>query len=182
MKTFGSVCICMNIHINNVCSSIYVMAQGGWVLPDLYLLASVGTEEVTALVIRYSGQYRWDIFRFWEPCLGMPVEQLLVSEGSSLPSSSSPLSHLNSLFWQSCWDPLNKLLQDGQDCHIWNNFDFSSSTAQLHWQNEWYSWPSDLLHQSHLRFLGPLHLKTQPLLPLLALHLSSLQFQHFPLW
>ena len=41
----------------------------------------------------------WDVFRHWEPHLGIPVEQLLVSEVSGLPSLSSPLSHLNLLFW-----------------------------------------------------------------------------------
>ena len=44
----------------------------------------------------------WDVFRLW----GLLVEQLLVSEGSGLPSSLSPLLHLNWLFWLSCWDPL----------------------------------------------------------------------------
>ena len=34
-----------------------VMVQGGGVLPDSYLLASVSTEEVVVLVIRYSSQY-----------------------------------------------------------------------------------------------------------------------------
>ena len=44
----------------------------------------------------------WDIFRPLKPHLGMPVEQLLVSEGSSLPSLLAPLFHLNLLFAQSC--------------------------------------------------------------------------------
>ena len=35
----------------------------------------------------------WDVFRPWEPCLGMLIEQLLVSKGPSLPSLFSPLSH-----------------------------------------------------------------------------------------
>ena len=109
----------------------------------------------------------WDIFRLWELCPGSPVEWLLVSEESSLPSLSSPLLCLNLLFWQSCWDPLDNLSQDGQDYHIWNNFSFSSGTAWLHWQNGCYNWLADLLHQSHSRFL-----KTQPLFPLLALHLN----------
>ena len=44
-----------------VCVYIYVcvMAQGGQVLPNPYLLASVGTEEAAVLVIRYSGHYSW---------------------------------------------------------------------------------------------------------------------------
>ena len=154
----------------------------------------------------------WDIFRLWQPCLRMPVEWLLVSEGSSLhdllpegPGQnqtgqwewwqrgnswgletgplqcsdvwSSPLSHLNSLFRQSCQDPLDNLSQDGQNYHIQNNFGFSSDTAQLHWQNEWYTWLTGLLLQLHLRFLGPLHLWTWPLLPW---YLSLLQFHYFP--
>ena len=75
-----------------------------------------------------------NVFRLWEPCLGMPVEQLLVSEGSDLPSLSSPLLHLNSLFWWSCWDPLNNLSQDGQDCHIWSNFVFF--LVQVDWDGK----------------------------------------------
>ena len=47
----------------------------------------------------------WHVFRPWEPHLGILVEQLLVSEGPSLPSLLSPLSHLNLLFGWSCWDP-----------------------------------------------------------------------------
>ena len=50
-----------------------------------------------------------DIFKLLKPHLGTPVEQLLVSEGSSLPSLLSPLFHLNSLFWQCCWNPLDNL-------------------------------------------------------------------------
>ena len=38
-----------------------------------------------------------DIFRPWEPHLGMPVEKLLVSKGIGFPSLLSPLSHVNSL-------------------------------------------------------------------------------------
>ena len=39
---------------------LYVTASGvGRVLPDLYLLASVSTEEAMVLVIRYSGHYGW---------------------------------------------------------------------------------------------------------------------------
>ena len=110
---------------------------------------------------------------------GMLVEQLLVSEGLDFPSLSSHLSHLNLLFGWSYQDPMDNLSWGGQDYHIWNNFNFSSDTAQLYWQNGWYSWLADLFHQSHSRFLGLLHLKSQPLL---ALHLSSLQFQCFPVW
>ena len=33
---------------------VYVMVQGGWVLPDPYLLTSLSTEKVVVLVIRYS--------------------------------------------------------------------------------------------------------------------------------
>ena len=69
-------------------------------------------------------------------------------KGSSLPSLSSPLLHLNSLFWWSSWDLLDNLSQDGQDCLMRNNFSFSSGTAQLHWQNGWYRWLADLLHQA----------------------------------
>ena len=67
----------------------------------------------------------WEIFRLWEPCLRMPVEWLLVSEGSGLPSLLSPLLHLNSLFWQPCWDSLDTLSPDVQDCWTWNNSSFS---------------------------------------------------------
>ena len=95
----------------------------------------------------------WDVFRLWEPHLGMPVEWLLVSEGSGLPPLSSPLSHLNSLLWWPFWDPLDNLSQDGQECHIQNNFSFPSDTTQLHQQNWPYSWLADLLHQFHLGFL-----------------------------
>ena len=98
----------------------------------------------------------------------MPVEWLLVSEGSGFPSSLFPLLHLNSLFWWPCWDPLDNPSQDGQDCHTQNNSGFSSGTAWMHWQNGWYSWLADLLHQSHLGFLDLLPLKTQPLLTLLV--------------
>ena len=38
---------------------IYVTVQGGQVIPDLYLLAYVGTEEALVLVIRYSNCYSW---------------------------------------------------------------------------------------------------------------------------
>ena len=34
---------------------------GGQVLPNPYLLASVGTEEVAVLVVRYSSLYGWHI-------------------------------------------------------------------------------------------------------------------------
>ena len=48
---------------NSLCEmarDLYVTAsQMGWVIPDLYLLASVSTEEVAVLVIRYSGHYSW---------------------------------------------------------------------------------------------------------------------------
>ena len=82
----------------------------------------------------------WDIFRLWGPHLGIPVEWLLVSKGSGLPSSSSLLSCLNLLFWWPCWNPLDNLSQDGQDCHTQNNSSFSSGTAWLHWQNGQYGW------------------------------------------
>ena len=81
----------------------------------------------------------------------------------------------------SCWDPLESLSQGGQDYHIRNNFNFSSGTAQLCWQNGWYILPTDLLLQLHLRFLCPIQPKTQPSLPILALHSSLLQLQCFPL-
>ena len=66
----------------------------------------------------------WDIFRFWKPCPGIPVEWVLGSEGSGFPSSSSPLSLLNLLFWWPCWDPLDNPSPDGQDCHTPNNLGF----------------------------------------------------------
>ena len=36
-----------------------VTVQGDWVIANPYLLASVSTEEVAVLVIRYSSQYSW---------------------------------------------------------------------------------------------------------------------------
>ena len=42
-----------------MCMHTYVTMQGGQVIPNLYLLASVGTEEVVVIVIRYSGHYSW---------------------------------------------------------------------------------------------------------------------------
>ena len=105
---------------------------------------------------------------------GCQLSWLLVSDGSGLPSSCHPLfCRFKLIFSGSLAEaPLGNLSQDGQDCHIWNNFSFSSGTAQLYWQNGWYSWLADLLHQSHSRFLGFLPLKTQPLLPFLALHIQ----------
>ena len=127
----------------------------------------------------------WDIFRLWEPHLGMLVEWLMVSEGSRFPSSSPPLLCLNLLFWQPCWDPLENLSPDAQDSHIQNYSSFSFGIAWLHWQIGWYigwySWGAALLHQFHWG-LPVLPLKIQPLLPLLDLQLSLHQFQHFLLW
>ena len=40
----------------------------------------------------------WDVLGPWEPCPGMPVEWLLVSEGPGLPSLLSPLS-FKLTFW-----------------------------------------------------------------------------------
>ena len=123
----------------------------------------------------------WDAFRLWKPHLGMQVGWLLISEGSGLPSLSSPFLHLKSLSRWSCWYPSDNLSQDGQDYHIWNNFSFSSDTAWPHWQNGWYTQPTDLLLWLNLRFLGSLHLKTQPLLPPLPcawVFYNSVTFYH----
>ena len=119
----------------------------------------------------------WDILMHKEPHLGMLAEWLLTSEGSSIPSFSSPLLHLNTLSGWSYQGHLDNLSWDDQDCHIWNNFNFSFDTTASIWQNKQYTQQTDLLLLFHLRFLHPLQLKTQPLLPLHAFHLSLLQ--HF---
>ena len=119
----------------------------------------------------------WDVVRLWEPTLGVLVGWQLVSEGSGLPSLSSPTLHLNSLFWWPYQDPLDNPSTDGQDCHTQSNSSFSFGIAQLHWQTGWCSWSAPPIS---LGFLG-LPLTIQPLLPPLTLQSSLPQFQWFPL-
>ena len=150
------------------------------------LSSSIQTQAMFSGLLRWlsgSGSKKgtfWD-FRPWEPHPRTLVEQLLISERPSLPSSLSPLSCLNLPFGQSCWDPSDNLSWGGQDYHIWRNFNFSSDTAQSHWPNRQYILLSDLLLKLHSRFLHPLQLKTHPPLPFLALCLSLLQLHCFPL-
>ena len=76
------------------------------------------------------------------------------------PSFFAVLSFaLNSLFRWSYWDSSDSLSWGGQDYHIHNNFNFSSDTAQIHWQNGWYIPPTDLILWLHLRFLHPFQTK-----------------------
>ena len=124
----------------------------------------------------------WDVLRLWDPHLGILVGWLLVSEGSGLPSSLPPLSCLNYFFWWPCWDPLYSLSQDGQEWQTQNNSSFSSGTAQLYWQNRWYSWLADLPHQFHSGSLSLLILKNQPLLLLPNLHMSPSSDQAVKVW
>ena len=61
----------------------------------------------------------WDVLRLKEPHPEMLAEWLLVSEGPSLPSLSSPLLHFDSLSGWSYSGLLDNPLWDGQGYHIW---------------------------------------------------------------
>ena len=132
--------------------------------------------------LRFKKGTFWDVFRLWEPCLGMPVEWLLVSEGSGLFSLLSPLLYLNSLFGWSCRDPSDNPLQDGQGYHNQSNFVLFSLVQHDYIDKTDDTQLTDLLHQSHSRCLCPLHLRTQPLLPPLPSYLSLLHLCYFPLY
>ena len=121
----------------------------------------------------------WDVLRLWEPHLGMLSDYWFLRGLASL--LFHPLFYIETHFLGALAEVLRTIFHEIVRTTTSKAISvFFSSTAEMHWQNEQYTQLTDLLHQSHLRFLGPLHLKTQQLLFSLPLCLSLLQLSYFP--